>query len=383
MNLLASFSTGTSSESMALNHVGQSTSGNPVLRASQVWRLEMERQQNETWFQPALPMGLSLASTAPHSSAVTVDAVPLAVARHKLEQPLGSRLAVCTNAASIAPFQHEPLVPGAVRVSSCQDGSSAVISTEQVTKNSFRSQISQLPSNEAAPAPLGNSVNGSALGQNVTPALTGTQETTGVHPQFGSPPGYLTSAVSLGEAEPSLWIQELGARAPCSLDRIASQSPYAQMQQLTGAAALGFSSTHPIANGSTTSTAIPLEEAGDFSVLKPKVSDCGDSPLPMRVHCGWQEGLLTVWIGHDRGYVGSAAMLVRAIEQWLATQRWTPASYIINGTPLHNDTSERISIAYPLAHADSDAGFDELIDHPLDATPYTVVRRAINLRENT
>lgn len=94
----------------------------------------------------------------------------------------------------------------------------------------------------------------------------------------------------------------------------------------------------------------------------------------MRVHCGWQDGQLTVWIGHDRGQTESAAMLVRVIERWLATQRLS-GGFVINGEPLRRDAARDADGNVPAAH--------EILEPRLDGAAQRGIRRALDTREHT
>ena len=92
--------------------------------------------------------------------------------------------------------------------------------------------------------------------------------------------------------------------------------------------------------------------------------------FPLRVSCGWQDGQLTVWIGHDRGQGEVAAKLAQTIDRWLVMNKLAPAGFVINGEPLlrggfvqnvvnsaSEDSSDHLSgsitqVVYPRTYAD-------------------------------
>lgn len=350
----------------------QDATGLPSGRTADAWRREMERQQQLSWFLPALPAPAGLAWAAPPL------APPLATTREE-----GAATPDVQGPAPVAPPHADDMAP------------KAHTQAARTRQNFDRQQNLSARTATAAPAPAGNDTQVVDAG---SPAARGTFDpgssdrpadrdvrqgaAAAVQPieLRGSPGAAVLSAArvsSLFSTESvSRAIQSLAAQASGIVDAAVAQPPVAQRPGEPDATSALRMTVATFFDHATGSAPDPLEaDTAPATTTRPAARD--PAP-PLRVHCDWQDGQLTVWIGHDRGHAESAAVLVQAIERWLMSQRLPSAGFVVNGGTWRKDDAAHTSHA--TAH-DATAA-EEPTDHSPTRTPTPTLRSAHTSREN-
>lgn len=340
--------------------------GSPPRGLADAWRREMERQQQQAWFLPIPPVHTvlpwateqAISTTANHlagpgpAEPPPVDPSPVAMTLPTGSSALGSESA--------------PGAGGGLRQGAAAVGRGADLSgttpggrgplnaprSEAAASGEPPSQGAEGP--DAAGIQAGGAVVPAAahgLTANEDPdaatpdaglghhSLVAAQQPLPLHPTREYSTGTMTP-LQLGVSQPPLPTGKESAL-------LVPQNVQLQIEEL------------PVVGDAqeSASVAAPPHPAAGSATQAPE--------SPMRVHCGWQDGQLTVWIGHDRGHAESAAMLVQAIDRWLATQRLSSAGYVINGEPVRRDSAVRGTSRTREAGEDVPAA-DDILDHMRD-----------------
>lgn len=374
MNAIDSSPPGRLAGAAASDAAGPGAAGSSTKAAAQAWQREMERQQ-QAWFLPALPASPGMVWAVPPAPvAVSETAPPFVEGTAAPARPAAARPDDATamhDEPAAGPHRSGHTATAAV-VTEAQPPAEAAVPTHGALPSSrppAAGETDRRPSRSTAePAGLAEPFEADAT----APVLRET-EAGGASQRLRQQP-----VASWRTALPAR-LQDFVATVQGGLDvRTEPVLPSQTMRQGPVSAGVTLpSGTVPAAERFAPDEAAELE-AKHAGSPRPAVATAATAAPPMRVHCDWQDGQWTVWIGHDRGHAGSAAMLVQAIERWLAAQRLPSASFVVNGEPVEG-AAGRTAYASDAAAAAS----DEPSDPPLEGTPHTAFRRAFTQRENT
>lgn len=284
--------------------------GRSTKDAALAWRREMERQQQQSWFQPPLPVAPVTPWLAP---------------------------SVLTGALSVDDRGSAPDAPTSLQAASslsrstAERGPAGPVESDTCDPVDHRREV---PAGERAPS----SATETAMRRFESPTSAWTGNAAAC-----------TGCDGAADDDASTRLTQRETTVACALASGLPSSVEAVVHRLVGTVpAGGFLPDPPVmpmetGRGlpSSRQAAAPFDEdtvqAPDVARRDPPVAATASREMPqppLRVHCDWQDGQLVVWIGHDRGHAGSAAGLVQAVERWLMTQRLAAARFVVNGEPL-------------------------------------------------
>ena len=348
--------------------------GTSFERVADAWRREMERQQQQSWFLPTLPpaVGLPWATTpALHAELGTASAA-VAQTPDSFDQPLrAAEPASPTRSSTLADQAIQ--APDVSRKMSSSEGpavGATVAQTASNTRTVDREQ--QLPQVEGS-----------------------VHEGVSAHPNLG--PGHDPTALKapsrvlvdqgqsglVGTAGAAGTSRDIAAQLQGVLDLGMASLTLAPLDQSPGSPLGAWATATSLADRAAMPAELSEEPTEPVRAATPASWASHNLAPPLRVHCDWQGGQLTVWIGHDRGHADAAALLVQAVERWLTTQRLPSAGFVVNGASFRREAPNRTEsrAASVLAAATSDA--DALVDPQPAGSPDPVFHSVHTLRENT